>query len=542
MESSTPPPVSFAEPRDWQDVMKNRSRYKMHELIEKLGLRAKWSSNKRGKTQFDSNAVKSLITDMGRVTDALPQDADELLAYLAKPNSLSDEVDALVEKHGPAIWGRDVNRDHLVHASDPTVHDMYPKDLYYEDERDREQIRALLHWWTGIKACNRLLARERTGRDRKKKQERLRLRDEDGTARELSAVFPIVSSGGVLIAPAGRSETVPLSYTASARHAQALRLDTTYSNPASPMSGTPLHSNDSPVVAGYGVGSDSFYTFPARDVNGPPRQGRTLSPPLAHHLGHETTVRPHRSTPPISRPPSLHQLRAEIGSLVSNFLEDDNNPRAGQDAALASRDGEAQQRSDGQGQALDAETLQAFRVYITTHEVGPGWDQAVLLRRLERAWRDKIRARQKGPEGANAALFAAQDGAFLTWIELKRHIADLIEAGKRWEAEDDQQDPQAMQDDEAARIARDNEHRNLRAASRDVVRTWDDLNRRFAADWPGERVSADDVLQQAFQTLAGDSTLAASSVGDTVEWLRQQLEQSADDEGQGDEGLLYVRT
>ena len=57
--------IAYAGSKDWVDIMKNRSKVRMHELIERLGLRAKWSSNKRGKTNFESALLRELVQDMG---------------------------------------------------------------------------------------------------------------------------------------------------------------------------------------------------------------------------------------------------------------------------------------------------------------------------------------------------------------------------------------------------------------------------------------------------------------------------------------------
>jgi hypothetical protein len=131
--------IQHGNARDWHDVMKNRSKYKMHELIERLGLRAKWSSNKRGKTNFDSALVKDLVTDMSNVVSTLPKETDELIAHLSAPDSLREEVEVLLRKHGSAIWGRMSDREHLVNVGEPGVQlTYYSRDLYYEDEEDRE--------------------------------------------------------------------------------------------------------------------------------------------------------------------------------------------------------------------------------------------------------------------------------------------------------------------------------------------------------------------------------------------------------------------
>ncbi|KAF2743107.1 hypothetical protein M011DRAFT_461907 [Sporormia fimetaria CBS 119925] len=541
-------PIRYAEARDWQDVMKNRSRHKMHELIERLGLRAKWSSNKRGKTNFDSPLVKELVLDMStNIVAKLPKEPEELAAHLSAPDSLQDEVEELLRKHGSAIWGRMGDREHLVSAGEPGVEPTYyPRDLYYENEEDRELIRILLHWWIGLKACNVLLARDRLDRERKKKSQRSRHRVVVlGTFEDASGREPAPPS--VPIAPAAvRPDFTPHAlYGRPAQYAQALRLDTSYSSPASPLSGTPLHSNDSPVIPVYGASGEGHSI--GRDLGGS-RGGSTtgtLSHSLAGHMGADSSATLPRITPPVTGLPSVQQLGAEIGSLVSHFLEDSSTgerwPTPG------SYGGQLQQ-------ALDAETLQAFRSYIYPSERGPKWDEQMLLRRLETAWRDKVRNWHKGTAAAgNAASFAACDRAFLTWIELRRHLADLEQANERW-----RQEPEGDQASDAQLQARIAQHKTLMSVSRDLVRSWDDLAASVEGEGEGgggAGLTADAVLVQAFVLLAGDTTPATTAgtatepliwtpmnVAETVRWLRGHLEQFAAEEAEADEGLLYVRT
>jgi hypothetical protein len=131
--------IKYAATKDWLDIMKNRSKVRMHELIERLGLRAKWSSNKRGKTNFESVVVRELVSDMADVVATLPKEPDELMKFLSKEGSLKEEVDGLLEKHGNKVWGRLGDREHLITANEPGVEEgVYPRDLYYEVEEDRE--------------------------------------------------------------------------------------------------------------------------------------------------------------------------------------------------------------------------------------------------------------------------------------------------------------------------------------------------------------------------------------------------------------------
>lgn len=130
--------IDYATSKDWQDAMRNNSRYKMHEIIERLGLKANWSSNKRGKTNFDSPLVKNLVAAMSDIVAGLPKEHRELHAFLSTEGSLRDEVEGLLKKNGPEIWGRTGSREHLVDAGSSEVDShYYPRDLYYEEEEDR---------------------------------------------------------------------------------------------------------------------------------------------------------------------------------------------------------------------------------------------------------------------------------------------------------------------------------------------------------------------------------------------------------------------
>jgi hypothetical protein len=288
----------------------------------------------------------------------------------------------------------------------------------------------LLHWWIGLKACNVILARQRLDRERRKKEERLRSREDHGSPREPNPT--------VLIAPATRLEpaTEPTStktepptlpFTQPPRHVQALRLDTSYSNPISPISGTPLHSAESPSISAHGPGNASFHDLTPREMYGS-RRPSALSQTVPMHGGLEAR---HASTPPL---PSLHQLSSELGCLVSNFLEDGSaaDLRAQHTPSPAPQQFARDEtlRDASVRRELDPETLLAFRSYIYPGESGPKWDEEVILRRLETVWRDNIRTGHDLTRD-DAVLFIVRDRAFLTWIELRRHLADLDRADKR---------------------------------------------------------------------------------------------------------------
>lgn len=132
----------------------------------------------------------------------------------------------------------------------------------------------------------------------------------------------------------------------------------------------------------------------------------------------------------------MHQLSSELGNLVSTFLDDGSTSSSRHQhtpSPAPGQSGHEDGRNNEQGPSgLDVETLHAFRRYIYPGESGPmpAAEEDALLRRLETVWRENVRTSHTRTMG-NTPLFAARDRAFLTWIELRRHLADLDRVGQR---------------------------------------------------------------------------------------------------------------
>ena len=94
-----------------------------------------------------------------------------------------------------------------------------------------------------------------------------------------------------------------------------------------------------------------------------------------------------------------------------------------------------------------------------------------------------------------------------------------------------------------ARIA---QHKTLMSASRDLVRNWEDIAQGVTVAWAPEGLTADDLLLQAFEQVAGEKGSALQwvnmNVNETIRWIKGHLEQFAEDQVDMEEGLLYVRT
>jgi hypothetical protein len=424
--------IHYASSKDWEDIMKNRSSLRMHALIQRLGLRAKWSSNKRGKTNFENASVKALVADMGEIVSTLPRDAPELIQHLGAPESLRKDVEDLMSKHGSEIWGRVSLREHLLNAgsSDPDTQVFYPRDLYYENEEDRTLIKMLLHWWIGLKACNVILARERLDRERKKKEENKKALATDNNSPRDTVPLTFVSLAPTPDAPPTSmsevSKGVPLPPLIHAsRHVQAFRLDTpSRGSSMSPAVHTPA-SSESPTMHTRSLHHVNGVQHASRDMG-----GSSAIPPINEgpHGALSADTNGYYNRGPLS-PPDLRKLSLELGNLVSNFLLEDGIQ--GRASPIIPQSGPGDTYHNGtSSRGLDVETLHAFRAYIYREVYEVQWDEEYLLRRLESAWRDGVRT-DRNFSLESTPLFVALDRTFLTWIELRRHLADLERADRR---------------------------------------------------------------------------------------------------------------
>ncbi|KAH7138982.1 hypothetical protein B0J11DRAFT_422911, partial [Dendryphion nanum] len=148
-----PPPQRWDRSK-WITVFSSHSPT-IREITECLGLaRApSASTTNRGIPKFDAPESKKLSAEVQRLSKDLPKDRDALLDFAADANnSLDTDLDALLADLGPAIWGRNADRDRLLMTPDESKK-TYFKDLFYEDEEDRNTLKIHLHRWIIIKAC-----------------------------------------------------------------------------------------------------------------------------------------------------------------------------------------------------------------------------------------------------------------------------------------------------------------------------------------------------------------------------------------------------
>ncbi|EOA82552.1 hypothetical protein ACJQWK_04334 [Exserohilum turcicum] len=513
MDSSA---IAYATSKDWLDIMKNRSKVRMHELIERLGLRAKWSSNKRGKTNFESALVRELVADMGEVVSTLPKEPDELMKFLSDEGSLKEEVDGLLEKHGAKVWGRVGDREHLLTANEAGVEEgLYPRDLYFENDEDKQLIHKLLHWWIGLKACNVILARERLDRERRKKAENRQARAE--------AEYSGQQEGGT-----------PASFVALAPNSVLHDGDTV--SRGSPISSsamlTPPESGESPIMGPRDAVHQSQSLQQRQNiVEGvwsrlavEASRSRDASTSAHGHGTHaaEGKAAVEQQIANTNQAVVDRQISVEVAKLVASFRSDD---AAGEEIP--------QPNNSIPYRGLDYDGLRALRQYVYGEERGVSVDEEALLNQLEKTWRERVRADyQKMVE--NIPVFIARERAFLTWVELKRHLAALQRANERWSAEGHT----------AAEIERRiQQHRTLMGCTQTIIANFEDVGQGFGLG-PNVAVDRDELLRQALVVLAGEKYAVEMQwkpveFTATMAWLHEHLENFRREEEEDGKGMLW---
>ncbi|KAF2633668.1 hypothetical protein BU25DRAFT_405537 [Macroventuria anomochaeta] len=542
MDSSA---ITYATSKDWVDIMKNRSKVRMHELIERLGLRAKWSSNKRGKTNFESALLRELVQDMGDIVATLPKESDDLMKCLSEENSLDPEVDALLDKHGSRIWGRVGDREHLITANEPGVEEsLYPRDLYFENKEDKQLIHKLLHWWIGLKACNVILARERLDRERKKKEENRKARAEAEFNGQNANGEGSTPASFVALAPNSVFQTEAASRGSPISSTAMLTPPEPGGSPiAGPREGLGFTSVNGGAASENGVSKPSIQheQQPQRVVEGLwdrliPRelQGSNSQQPNPPWAAANANAPQFADSKPAVQQQITQanqatvdkKISVEVAKLVASFRSDD-----------AAFEDVPQQNASVPYRGLDYDSLRALRSLLYNEECSIQWDEEALLNRLEKAWREGVRA-DYDKMVENIPVFIARERAILTWIELRRHLAALDRAGERWNSEG-QSAPEIER--------RIQQHRTLMGATQTIITNFEDIGQGFGVGHGhGLMVDRDELLRQAFVVLAGEKfavemlwkpiefTRVVSWLGESVEPFRKTEEE----EGRGT--LWYV--
>jgi hypothetical protein len=113
------------------------------------------------------------------------------------------------------------------------------------------------------------------------------------------------------------------------------------------------------------------------------------------------------------------QITESVAQLVAGFRSNDLGPEKVPQSGVSIT-----------FRGLEYDVVRALRSYVYNEEGSARADEEWLLNRLERVWREDVRAdSEKILE--NVAVFIARERAFLTWIELKRHMAAYERAEQR---------------------------------------------------------------------------------------------------------------
>jgi len=334
------------------------------------------------------------------------------------------------------------------------------------------RITRLLHWWLGMKAINVILARDRLDRERKKKEENKRARQEVESPQDTAAA-PFVTLAPNAGVPPLNTNLAPMVPGEPPRHMQIYQVENlSRGSPISTSMYTPPESSESPIVPGRGsIGNSDGGQFAAVQPNpaqATPGQGviegvwdrlavvgmagsrngsissqpatNTGTWPAGNTAAHATERRrsslateiKHQPTPqsaanaPLS---NMRQLSADISKLVSDLTRKSDIPNGHATSGTSSL-AAVEDTLRGPYVGLDEDVLRALRAYIYREDTSVVWEEEPLLSHLETAWRSGVRLDDKIML-ENVPVFIARERAFLTWIELKRHLADLDRADKR---------------------------------------------------------------------------------------------------------------
>ena len=292
-----------------------------------------------------------------------------------------------------------------------------------------------MHWWTGLKACNVILARERLDRERKKKEENRKARAEAEFNGQNVAGESSTPASFVALAPnsAFQAETAsrgsPISSTAM------LTPPEPGGSPiAGPREGRGFTSVNpgAPVENGIPRTSNQHEQQPQKVVEGvweklAAREGSHLQQPNpSWAAANATAPQPVESKFAVQQQIAQanqasfdKKISFDVAKLVASFRSDD-----------AAFEDVPQQNASTPYRGLDYDTLRALRSLIYNEECSVQWDEETLLNRLEKAWREGVRA-DYDKMVENIPVFIARERAILTWIELKRHLAALDRADRR---------------------------------------------------------------------------------------------------------------
>lgn len=291
----------------------------------------------------------------------------------------------------------------------------------------RLRIHRLLHWWIGLKACNVILARERLDRERRKKAENRQARAEAEHA--------------------SQHGEAPASFVALAPNSVLHDVDT--GSRGSPMSSsamlTPPESGESPI-AGPGEGPG----FTAVNSVEPP-QGRIAGLAAVNtNPSHVAQQQHHQNIADgVWNRFAASEMNGSRGHVESKAAVQQQIALAEQSAVVGRqvtekvaqlvgsfRVAEARPEQVPQSNAnipyrgLDYNSLRALRAYIYNEDPVAIIEEEALFDRLERVWRELVRA-DSDKILEDVPRFVARERAFLTWVELKRHVAAFERAEKR---------------------------------------------------------------------------------------------------------------
>lgn len=297
-----------------------------------------------------------------------------------------------------------------------------------------DSIHKLLHWWIGLKACNVILARERLDRERRKKAENRQARvDAEHAAQHADGGTP---ASFVALAPNSVLHDIDTGSRGSPVSSSAML--TPPESGESPIVGTreaasymasnhreAVNGGSAPAVAGYAhpsqpgqnIAEGVWSRFAGSERHGSNDQHAAWS--ASHPETADTKAAAQQQTALAYQAATERQITVDLARMVASFRSDET---AFEDVPHPN--------NSVPYRGLEYDSLRALRSYIYEEESGVPFEEDTLLNRLEKTWREYVRGDFERI-AEDPLSFVARERAFLTWIEMRRHLAAFDRAHQR---------------------------------------------------------------------------------------------------------------
>lgn len=398
-----------------------------------------------------------------------------------------------------------------------------------------------------MKACNVILARERLDRERRKKAENRQARIEaEHTAQHgdgnTPASFVALAPNSVLHDIDTGSRGSPVSSSAMLTPPESG--ESPVVGPREPAGFMTFNGKDGPPVAmqahhsnsGQNIAEGLWNRFAASERPGA-HDGQPSWPPAHGDVAESNAAAHHHQVIAQQQAATERQITVDLARMVASFRSDDTQfedvPHPSHSIPY---------------KGLEYDSLRALRSYIYEEESSVPFEEDTLLNRLEKTWREFVRG-DFDRIVEDPLVFIARERAFLTWIEMRRHLAAFDRAHQRKTTTAScciclQHTGWSTEGKTAAEInRRHQQYDSLMRASETILVNYEDIGHGLDVA-PGTPINKDELLRQAVVVLAGKK-YAVEMQWQTVEftviikWLAEALDSFRKDEEEENRATMW---